>query len=253
MRVLSYFIAAAAGAAIAAAVLLHLPFGRGAGDLSAGQSAAVEALIARYLETHPEAVAKAIDQLQEREKSSSRDATRTAIRAKGDALFHDPADQILGNADGDVTIVEFFDYRCPYCKHALPGLLETLKADGHIRLVLKEFPILGANSVLASRAAIASVKQGKYAAFHVALLNSTTTLDEGNIMAIAETVGLDTTRLAADMKDPAVEAVIKKTYELAQDLKIEGTPAFIIGDELVPGAVDRKGLEQLVKEVRGKS
>ncbi len=253
LRILSYFIAAMTGALLAAAVLLHLPGVRGEDKLSPGQAKAVEGLVAAYLEAHPETIGKAIDELQEHEKTAAHEAARSAVHGKSDAIFHDPADLVLGNAKGDVTIVEFFDYRCPYCKRAVPDIMGALKSDGGLRLVLKEFPILGANSVLASRAALASAKQGKYAAFHMALLTSAGALDEASIMEIARGLGIDTERLAADMKDPAIDALIKKNYDLAQDLRIEGTPAFIVGDELVPGALDRHGLEELVKEARGKS
>ena len=252
MRVLSYFLAAIAGAAVAAAVLIYFPAGRTQQGLNAGQTKAVEGLIATYLDKHPELVAKALDQFQEEQKTAAREATQTEIRDKASAIFHDPADLVLGNPQGDVTIVEFFDYRCPYCKRAMPGLMQTLKDDGHIRLVLKEFPILGPNSVLAARAAIASEKQDKYAAFHLALLASQSALDEGTIMSIAEATGIDTKRLIEDMKDPAIDALVKKNYALARELRIDGTPAFIIGDELVPGVLDRPTLEALIKQARGK-
>jgi len=252
VRGLSYFFAAIAGAAVAAAVLIYFPAGRTPQGLSAGQTKAVEGLIATYLEKHPELVAKALDQFQEEQKTAAREATKTEIRDKASAIFHDPADLVLGNPQGNVTIVEFFDYRCPYCKRAMPVLMQTLKDDGHIRLVLKEFPILGPDSVIAARAAIASEKQDKYAAFHLALLASQSALDQGTVMSIAEATGIDTKRLVEDMKDPAIDALVKKNYGLARGLKIDGTPAFIIGDELVPGALDRPTLEALIKQARGK-
>jgi len=252
LRVVSYFLAAAAGAVLATAVMGYLPAGRTQQSLSVGQTKAVEGLIGDYLGKHPELVEKALDQLQAEQKTAAQDATRKTIQDKASELFHDPADQVMGNPQGDVTVVEFFDYRCPYCKRVTPTLTDALKSDGHIRLVLKEFPILGPNSVLASHAAIAAIKQGKYAAFHLALLASPAALDEASIMAIAQASGLDTARLAQDMKDPAIEALIKKNYALAQALKIDGTPAFIVGDELVPGALDRSALEDLVKQARSK-
>ena len=252
MKIISYFLAAIAGAVVAAAALSYLPRDHARQDLSAGQVKAVERLIADYLGGHPEIVGKALDQFQDQQKTAAREATRTAIHDKASALFHDAADQVLGNPQGNVTIVEFFDYRCPYCKRVTPTLMQTLRRDGNIRLVLKEFPILGPNSVLATHAAIASVKQGKYAAFHLALLGSPVALDEATIMSIAEATGLDTARLAADMKDPAIDAVVKRNYALAEELKIDGTPAFIIGDELVPGALDDATLEHLVKVARSK-
>jgi len=252
VRILSYFLAAVLGALVTAVALNHWWAGHSPQGLSDAQVNAVERVVEDYLDHHPEFVSKAIDRLHEQQATAAHDAARTAIRDNASALFHDAADQVLGNPQGDVTVVEFFDYRCPYCKRVTPDLMATLKSDGNIRLVLKEFPILGPDSVLATRAAIASVKQGKYAAFHLALLGSKSALDEKTIMSIAESTGLDTTRLAADMKDPAIDAVVKKNYALAEALKIDGTPAFVIGDELVPGVLDGSELEKLVKAARAK-
>jgi protein-disulfide isomerase len=252
VRILPYVLSAAIGATVAAIVISLTPGAPGRDSLSASQAKSVEGIIEAYLGGHPEVVAKALEQLQEQQKSADLAATRAVIKDKRDAIFLDPADLVLGNPNGDVTVVEFFDYRCPYCKRALPGIMESLKSDGRIRLVLKEFPILGPNSVLATRAALAAQKQGKYGAFHLALLGSASALDETTIKALAANVGLDTERLAQDMKDPAIDAIIKKNRELAEALKIEGTPAFIIGDELVPGAVDKAAFDKYVQQARSK-
>jgi protein-disulfide isomerase len=227
-----------------------MPATRGDGALSEAQTRSIEGVIERYLGDHPELVGYAIHTLQERQKSATLAQQQGAVKAKGDAIFRDPADLVLGNPQGDVTLVEFFDYRCPYCKRAAPDVAEAVKADGHIRLVLKEFPILGPNSQLAARAALASAKQGKYATFHAALLAAKSDLDEASVMAIAEANGIDTGRLAEDMKDPAIEAQIKRNFDLADALRIEGTPAFVIGDKLVPGAIDKAEIEKLARETR---
>ncbi|HYB10566.1 MAG TPA: DsbA family protein, partial [Alphaproteobacteria bacterium] len=221
-------------------------------SLSNVQRHAVEGVFERYLDSHPELVGNAISQLDARQKAAVTERERAAIAAHADALFNDPDDLVLGNPNGDVTIVEFFDYRCPYCKRALPDIMQTLKSDGHIRLVLKEFPILGPDSQLAARAALASIKQGKYPAFHSAMLASTATLNMATIMSIAEANGIDTKRLQSDMKAPEIDALIRKNMQLAQGLKIEGTPAFIVGDKLVPGAVDQATLQDLVRSARSK-
>jgi protein-disulfide isomerase len=252
VKVLSYFLAALAGAVAAASVLILVPGIGMRADLSSGQTKAVESVLEKYLQSHPELVSKALQQLQERQQAAEAEQQRTALKAHAAALFDDPTDPVLGNPKGDVTVVEFFDYRCPYCKRALPDVMATLKADGNIRLVLKEFPILGPDSQLATRAALAAVKQGKYAAFHLAMLGATTALNEQTIMAIAESSGLDIKRLREDMNSPDVDALIRKNYQLADSLKIEGTPAFIVGDQLVPGAVDKAALEKLVRAARKK-
>lgn len=253
MRFLSHALAAAGGAALVAVLwLLLAPAPEPPSGLSPGQTKAVDSLIAKYFEDHPEAVGLALDRLQTRQKAAAAQQQLDAIKSHADAILHDPDDLVLGNPQGDVTVVEFFDYRCPYCKRAAPDVMETLREDGKVRLVLKEFPILGPNSVLATRAAIASVRQGKYPAFHEALLSSKSALDEGTIMALAGSVGLDTGRLAEDMKDPAIGALIEKNYRLAEALKIEGTPAFIIGERLVPGAIDKPTLQRYIQEARTK-
>jgi protein-disulfide isomerase len=253
MRLLSYFFATLAGAAVAAAILLWVP-GLGThktSDLAA--SPALDAAIGQYLEHHPEAVAKAIQALQESAQAQGAAEARAALAANAQALDRDPDDLVLGNPDGDVTLVEFFDYRCPYCKRDLETVTEAVKADGHVRLVLKEFPILGPDSVLASRAAIASRGQGKYAPFHIALLASPVALDAKSVMTIARSQGIDVTRLATDMKAPAVASIINKNFALAQALHIDGTPAFIVGGAIVPGAIDRPSLEKLIADARKKA
>ena len=247
MKILSYLLAAIAGAAVAAVIFTYVPL-----SSSKIQTRAIENVLQSYLESHPELIGEAIERLEAQQKAAAEDRQRAAIAAKAAALYNDPADQVLGDPQGDVTIVEFFDYRCPYCKRAMPAVMQTLKADGHVRLVLKEFPILGPDSQLATRAALASIKQGKYEVFHSAMLASNSALNHDTVMAIAETAGIDTKRLQADMKAPEIEAIIRKNYQLAQGLKIEGTPAFIVGDKLIPGAVDQPTLQKLVQDARKK-
>jgi len=250
LKILSYVAAAIAGIAAAALAFTFLPSARQA--LAPYEKSQIEAVVQSYIEAHPEIVAKALDAAQAQRKAAELREQRASLRAKADAIFRDPSDPVLGNPAGDVTIVEFFDYRCPYCKRSMPDVMQTVNGDGHIRLVLKEFPILGPNSVLATRAALASIQQGKYAPFHEAMLASKSELNEGAILALAEANGIDTKRLTEDMKSPAIDALIKKNYRLADDLKIEGTPVFIIGDRLIPGAVDKSALERLVQEARKK-
>jgi protein-disulfide isomerase len=253
MRILSYFLATLAGAAVAAAILLWVP-GLGAHKTpELASNPALDGAIGQYLEHHPEAIGKAIQALQDSAQAQSAAEARATLAANAQALNHDPDDLVLGNPNGDVTLVEFFDYRCPYCKHDLETVTETVKADGHVRLVLKEFPILGPDSILASRAALASRSQGKYAPFHTALLATPVALDAKSVMAIAQSQGIDVTRLAADMKAPAVASIIDKNFALAQALHIDGTPAFIIGGAIVPGAVDRASLEKLIADARKKA
>lgn len=253
MKALSYVLAVLAGAALAVLVLVLGPAWGGKNELSPAQTKEVEAVLQQYLNAHPEVVGHAIEQLQQREKTAAREAQRSLVKANAAAILHEDADPVLGNPQGDVTIVEFFDYRCPYCKRTFPSVMESLRDDGHIRLVLKEFPILGAASQTATRAALASIKQGKYEAFHMALLGAKSELTQDTILEIAKSVGLDVKRLTDDMTKPEVDAAIKRNYELAAILKIDGTPTFVIGEQLIPGAIDKAAIERLVREARDNS
>jgi protein-disulfide isomerase len=156
---------------------------------------------------------------------------------------------VAGNPNGDVTIVEFFDYKCGYCRKIVPELSQLIKQDGNIRLVMKEFPILSRDSEMAARAAVASVKQGKYWDFHIALMSADEITQE-SVMAIAKGVGIDTVKLAADMAAPSSSDVISRNHELAQKLGIEATPTFYIGDTPYAGALPLSELKAAVAAAR---
>jgi protein-disulfide isomerase len=156
-----------------------------------------------------------------------------AIAQREAALLHGPASETLGNPKGDVTIVEFFDYACPFCKAVEPRLEAFLKADRKVRLVVEEFPILTPQSVIASRAALAAARQGKYAAFHQALMSYRGGLDEDAIIGVARDVGLDIKRLRKDMADPAVQAAIESNLKLARSIGAHSTPTFIVDDRIL--------------------
>ena len=178
---------------------------------------------------------------------------RETLKAQQAILTQDPDSPVIGNPDGDVVVVEFFDYRCGYCKKVVNDLRQVVESDGNIRLVMKEFPILGPESQLAARAALASAKQGRYEEFHFALMTARGQINEASIMAIAEDSGLDIDRLKQDMEGEEIDALLQKNFELAQSLGIRGTPAFVIGDELYPGALDLQSLKALITKARAKS
>ena len=211
--------------------------------MSDGQKTAIQKLVHDYLIEHPEVVVEALTVAQNNER-------RKSLEESHASLFNDPQAPVLGNPKGDVTVVEFFDYACPYCKSMEETLRSLLKEDSNVRLVLKEFPVLGQGSVLASRAALASREQDKYPAFHDALIATRGQFNEGIIMNIAHSVGLDTDRLKADMAKPEVVAAIKSNHELAETLSIGGTPAFVVGDQIYPGAMDLAALKQAVAQAR---
>jgi protein-disulfide isomerase len=210
----------------------------------------VEQIVREYLINNPEIIVEAIEALEARQKQAAQAGQKDALAAQQEQLYRDPDAPVLGNPAGDVTVVEFFDYRCPYCKQVAPSLAQLLKEDGKVRLVLKELPILGPESVVAARAALAAHAQGKYPAMHAALLEHPGTFDEGVVTRIASKAGLDIARLKQDMAKPEIAAMIDRNKALAHALSLTGTPAFIVGNTVVPGAVDLETLKLLVAEAR---
>ncbi len=212
----------------------------------------VEKIIREYLINNPEVLEEAIRALQAKREARRQTAVRASIRKNRKQIYADPEDPVGGNLNGDVTIVEFFDYRCGYCKRVAPVVEKALAKDKKIRLVYKEFPVLGPNSVLAARAALASRAQGKYLVFHKALMYAKISYDEASIMKIATSVGIDTARLKKDMQAPGIQAQITKIRALARSLGIRGTPAFVIGDQLFPGALNPAQLARMIQQARKK-
>ena len=218
--------------------------------LTPEQKAAVEALIRDTIANHPEIVLDALRAEQQKDRKEAADAVRQAIVAQRGALLSDPSSPVGGNAKGDVTIVEFFDYRCPYCKEVEPALEALLKEDGKLRIIYKEFPILGPASVYAARVALAAHAQGKYDAFHRAMMAVKGSIDEATVRRTAAGVGLDMAKLADAADGDGIDRVIQDNYALAEALEIDGTPAFIVGDVMLPGVADIGVLRQTVAKVR---
>jgi protein-disulfide isomerase len=180
-------------------------------------------------------------------------AVATLVRDNADAIFRDPGSPVGGNPDGDVAIVEFFDYNCPYCRSMAPVLSQALDADGKIRFVYKEWPILGPGSEFAARAALAAHKQGKYEAFHDALMNSTEPATEARVLDVARANGLDIERLERDMAGDDILQALARNMETARTLGITGTPTYVIGDEIVRGAVGLRILQASIAQARNAS
>ena len=206
-------------------------------------------MIRDYLLQNPEVVEEAMGVLRAQRQEEERRRAAAAIAENSEALRAHPLSPVSGNAGGDVTVVEFFDYRCGYCKRALPALTALLAEDANVRVVWKEFPILGPVSDLAARAAMAADRQGKYYPLHRALMEERE-LTEQKVLEIAGRTGLDTARLQQDMGDPAIRSYLEETRALAQAIGITGTPAFVIGGRLVPGAVDAARMKELVAAAR---
>jgi protein-disulfide isomerase len=232
--------------------------------------AAVEAIIKNYLAKHPEEIERivrdylvknpevlqtSIAALLKRRNPSNGDKTAT-IKSNADALFSSTHQVTLGNPNGDVTMVEFFDYNCGYCKRALSDLIALLRGDPKLRVVLKEFPILGPDSMETARVAVAVRMQDpsgeKYFAFHQKLLGYRGLANQDSALAAAKEVGLDMPRLEQDVASDEVRATLEENLRLAQSLGINGTPGYVIGDGVVPGAIGAPGLKERIQEARGR-
>jgi protein-disulfide isomerase len=220
--------------------------------MSPEQVQTIERIIRDYLMRNPEVIIEAVEGLEQRRRDEAQRASKVALVQFREEIFNDPYSVSAGNPQGDVTLVEFFDYRCPYCKQVVPALTQLIKDDGKLRFVYKELPILGPDSLTASRAAIAARRQNKYIALHDALMKTRGSLDEATVMKIAAEAGLDIARLKTDMVSREVDDTIERNRRLAQALAITGTPAFVIGDTVVPGAVDLPTLKSLVAQARKK-
>ena len=212
--------------------------------------ARIKELIAETLRENPELVLEALRILDQRQTEADAANVVEVLKTERANLEADPNAPVLGNPEGDVTIVEFFDYNCPYCKRVMPELTALLAADNNIRLVLREWPILGDGSEFAARAALASRKQDKYPQMHDALMAMRGKVEAAPVLRIAKDLGLDIDRLQADMKAPEVEAHIATSKRLTAALGFNGTPSFVIGDALIPGFVEEATLADAVDAAR---
>ena len=195
---------------------------------------------------NPQIIMQAVAILEQRERERAASGANT-VRLQ---LEQDPNSPNLGNPDGDVTVIEFFDYNCPYCRKAGQTVQELLASDANVRVIYREWPILGEDSVFASRAALAARAQGKYEEFHWALMNGEGRASEASILKLARDLGLDVEKLQADMTSPAVEAHIAQSSALARTLGFTGTPAFIVGDRTAPGMLSTDEITAMVAEAR---
>jgi protein-disulfide isomerase len=218
--------------------------------IAPGQRRAIEAIVHDYLLSHPEILVQALNEAEKQLDRKARDDARQALATHRRALLDDPMTPVGGNPDGKVSVVEFFDYSCPYCKAVEPALERLLSADHSLRFVYKEFPVLGPESVVAARAALAANRQGKYEAFHDAMMAVKGPFDAATIYRVAASVGLDVARLKRDMASPQITAELKANMALADALAVHGTPTFIIGQEIVPGAIGIERIEQLIAKAR---
>lgn len=232
---------------MAMALFLALPLQAAAQDISEDR---VRELVLETIRENPEIVMEAVAILEARQAEAQAASQAEVLSRERDTLERDPNAPVLGNPEGDVTVVEFFDYNCPYCRRAKPEIEALLAADPDVRLVYREWPILGEGSVFAARAALAAREQGLYEDFHWALMGMSGRAEESSVLRIAEDIGLDVAQLRRDMEAPEIDAHIESSMRLAQALGITGTPSFVIGDALVPGVVDVEQLSSLVSDAR---
>jgi protein-disulfide isomerase len=242
--------------AAAATVLLALP---GAAQVraetfSADQRTEIERIIKDYLMQHPEVLTDVMAELEKRQQVADVEKHRTAVKENSAALFSSPHQVVLGNPAGTVTMVEFFDYNCGFCKRAMSDMLDLIKNDGNLRFVLKEFPVLGEGSVEAAHVAVAVRMQDKtgkkYLEFHQKLLGSRGPADKARALAAAKDAGLDMTRLEKDIVSPEVKATIEENFKLAEAMGMNGTPSYVIGKQVVVGAIGRDGLAEKIGVAR---
>lgn len=232
-------------------------------SFSSKQQTDIESIVKNYLVKNPEILLEVSKSLQQKQQKDMQEQAASAIDANGDTLF-DHQSPVVGNQKGNVTLVEFFDYQCVHCKRMAPVISKLLKEDSNLRVVYKDFPIFGKGSSFAAKAAIAANMQGKYQALHDALLSKKQRLSPSIVLQAASSIGINTTKLKADMKSKAVEDVLKNNMKLAESLRLMGTPAFVVaytpngkfahGNKsfFVPGAASEGALQSLIKEVQDK-
>lgn len=195
------------------------------------QTTQIETIVRNYLVANPEVMVQVFNALQKKQEAQMAHKAKQAITSKIKGIFESPTSPVAGNVNGKVTLVEFFDYQCPHCKAMTPTLDALVKANPELRIVYKELPIFP-NSDFISKAALASIAQGKYDAFHNALMKANNPVSKNDVLGIAKSVGLNITQLKADMDKPTVSAEINQNQQLAQDLGLAGTPAFIVASNI---------------------
>ena len=239
---------------VLAAALALTAIPAAAQDFSTAQRSEIEKIIREYLIKHPEVLQEALAELEKKQQLAEAEKARSAIKNHSEALFNSPRQVTLGNPQGDVTFVEFFDYNCGYCKRALNDMVELMGKDPKLKVVLKEFPVLGPSSVEAAQVAVAVRMQDKtgkkYFEFHQKLLTGRGQVDKAKAIAAAKEVGLDVARIEKDLKSDEVTKTLEESMKLAEALGLNGTPSYVIGNDVVIGAVGLAALSQKIQAAR---
>jgi protein-disulfide isomerase len=236
----------------AAVSLAAFAFPACSAEFNAAQKTEIETIVHSYLVEHPEVLREVSVELEKRQKVEEADLRGHAIADNKQALFDSPFQAVVGNPKGKITLVEFFDYNCGYCKRALSDLVNLMKAEPELRVVLKDFPVLGPNSLEAAQVASAARKQitgDKFFEFHQKLLMTHGPVGREQALAVAKELGLDMDKLQKDSKDPSIRAGIEDVMKMADSLALTGTPSYVVGDEAVVGAVGMAELKTKVDAV----
>jgi protein-disulfide isomerase len=240
--------------ALFALALCGAPPAASAQSFSDIQRGDIEVIVRNYLLAHPEVLEEAMAELTKRQAAAETEKHQAGVANNAEAIFNSPRGVTLGNKDGDVTFVEFFDYNCGYCKRAMADMLELMKSDPKLKVVLKEFPVLNAGSVEAAQVAVAVRMQDptgkKYLDFHQKLLNGRGAADKARAMAAAKEAGLDMARIEKDLATPEVRATIEENFKLAEAMGMNGTPSYVIGKQVVIGAVGVDSLREKIGVAR---
>ena len=240
--------------ALFALALCGMPPAASAQSFSDSQRGDIETIVRSYLIAHPEVLEEAMAELSKRQTAAEAEKHQASVAKNAETIFNSPRGVMIGNKDGDVTFVEFFDYNCGYCKRAMTDMLDLMKTDPKLKVVLKEFPVLGPGSVEAAQVAVAARMQDptgkKYLDFHQKLLGGRGQADKAHAMAAAKDAGLDMAKLEKDIASPEVNATIEENFKLAEDMGMNGTPSYVIGKQVVIGAVGVEALREKIGVAR---
>jgi len=237
-------------AGVAVTALMAAPASAQDASFNDSQKAEIESVIKSYLMENPEIIADAMNELRVKQEREMQEQAKAKLSEYND-FFQSAELPVVGNPEGDVTVVEFFDYNCGYCKKALPDIQALLEADDNVRIVLMDMPILGPSSLTASKFALAAKKQDKYFEYHTALMEFQGSKDEASLKKIATDIGLDAEKLAQDAESPEIQDMINENVTIAQEIGVRGTPGFIVGDELYRGYIGEEALIKSVQDQRG--
>jgi protein-disulfide isomerase len=236
--------------ALFALALCGAPMSASAQSFNDTQRGDIETIVRNYLIAHPEVLEEAMNELSKRQTAAEAAKHEAGVASNADAIFNSPRNVTLGNKDGDVTFVEFFDYNCGYCKRAMDDMLSLMKGDPKLKIVLKEFPVLSQGSVEAAQVAVAVRMQDptgkKYLDFHQKLLGGRGAADKARALQAAKEAGLDTAKIEKDLASPEVRATIEENFKLAEAMGMNGTPSYVIGKQIVIGAVGVEGLKEKI-------